>query len=309
MPTDQPPTPSPEQAAPEPEAPQSKYERAIAALRPAVPPAEAAPAAAPEPAAPAAENEDLKRAREQQAYLKYQRDAVEAKKRAADVEGKLKSYEVFEGKDPAALLAALKERGVTLETLARAQIAEPEPEPEHPEVVRLRARLDAMERERAEGQAAHVFRENVAFVSELLTKEAEKYPALAAFKRAPEELVKRFNAAVDKSGEPEDVLGLVHQIASDFNAAVYNDVDNILSSDAALKAYLARPEIKTRALSILGAKPSAGPASSEGDSSGGKGAPTAIPSTAAANSSARSAKPLTREEKFAAAVGNLKRIS
>lgn len=299
------------------EAPPSKFERALAAFRPAAQAAPEVPAAEPAPEVvvppePPAENEDLKKAREQQAYLKYQRESVEAKARAKELETKLKGFEVFEGKDAAAIHAELRKRGVTLEALARAQLAEPEvqKEPESPleaKVRQLEEQLAEKAKLEAEAQSAKLFEQNVGYVSELLTKEAEKYPALAGFKRAPQEIVQRFNAAVEKRGEPpEDVLALVHEIASEFNTAVLADVDNILSSDAALKAYIARPEIKSRVLSFLGAKQSAGPASSEGENGGGKGAPTAIPSTASANSSARSAKPLTRDEKFAMAVGNLK---
>jgi hypothetical protein len=305
-----------EQAAPvavpetPPEAPPlSKYDRAMAALRPAEPqaappePAEVTPPVAPETPPEA----DLEKARQQQAYLKYQREAVEAKKRAADLEERFKP---FASKDPAAIIKALKEQGVTIEHMAKAVVDEPDPTPETPEQKRIREleeRIEAAEREKTAQKLSAIDQQNVTFVTELLTKEAEKYPALAGFKVAPQELVRRFNAAVDKDGEPEDPLALLHEIATGFNASVMSDVDNILSSDAALKAYITRPDIKARVLSFLGAKHSAGPASSEGENSQSKGAPTAIPSTASATSGARAAKPRSREERFAQALGLLKK--
>jgi hypothetical protein len=290
----------------------SKYERAMAALVPAAPPAapaepaaEVTPAAAPE--TPPAPESDLEKARQQQAYLKYQREAVEAKKRAAELEERFKP---FAGKDPAAIAKALKEQGVTLEALAKAVVDEPDPTPETPEQKRIREleeRIEAAEREKAQQKLSEVDQQNVAYVTELLGKEAEKYPGLAGFKAAPRELVKRFNAAVDRDGEPADPLALLHEIATGFNASVMSDVDNILSSDAALKAYITRPDIKARVLGFLGAKHSAGPASSEGENSQSKGAPTAIPSTASATSGTRAVKPSSRDERFAQALGLLKK--
>lgn len=255
-------------------------------------------------------DEDLKLARAQQQYLKYQREALESKNELKKVQEQLKQFESLNTDDPTQIYKFLKNKGITIDKLGKAVLDmpdEPEEDKTSQEVRDLKARLQAMEDERNQRETQRAFEESKTFVSNLLQEEVEKYPALASYSRAPAEIVTRFDKWVEKHGEPEDALAVVHEITQDLHKAVLSDVENIVSSDAALKALLSRPEIRSRALGILGVKQSTGPVSNdEGSKAKGKGALSSIPSTTAADSGNRKTKPQSREELFAAEMAKLK---
>jgi hypothetical protein len=181
---------------------------------------------------------------------------------------------------------------------------EPETPPEtdaERELRELKEWKAQQEAEKQEREAQGIFQQNVAALGEMLKAQADKFPAIAGFARAPQVLAQRWAAYVKEHGEPEDAaehVAIVTKMAEEFNASVSADVDNILSSDGALKAFLTRH--KDRALTLLGVKQSAGPASEKGVG-GGKGA-TVVPSTG----SERKTSSLTHEEKLAEALRVLK---
>lgn len=274
----------------------------------AVAPDGPASADAPTPDAPppAAEDEDLRLSKAQQVAIRREREAHEAKKQARELTERLKTYEALDSKDPKAVRALLSSRGITMEQLAKDALEAPDEEPEDEtsaEVKTLKAKLEAIEKERLQAQQAEVYQQNIAHVSEILKAEADKYPALVGYKSAPKELVRRFEAHVAEHGEPPDI----GELLKTFNDAVYSDVDSILASDVALKAYLARPDAKERVLSLLGIKSSGSPASDEGTGKR-KGVLTAIPNSQALAAGTRDkSRPQTLEERVAMALQKIKR--
>lgn len=309
------------------------------------PPVETAPEPEPAPEKPETKDDrDLKIAKAQQASIKQQREAFEAKQRAkAEAEQRAKLEQelaalkstvgnkdpkfvadllsALENKDPKAVYKFVKQHGLSMEDLAKAVIEEPDPEPEDPlklEVKTLKQQIEAIEKakreaeeraeqERQSREAEKIFEQNVSYVSDLLKQEVEKYPALSSFPRAPAEIVRRFNAHVEEHGEPpnlDDIIGA-------FERSVFTDVDAILAGEASFKAFLTRPEVKERALSILGVKPSAtSPASTQGENGKSTKAPAAIPPTAAADAGSRKSPRLqSQDEKIAAAMALLKQKS
>lgn len=295
-----------EETTPEaPAAPQpTKFQAALAQFKGTVP-------AEPPPAPPApAPNTDLVAAREQAAFLQGQRALMAEKKAREAAEAKAKGYEALESKDAKATLKLLKDRGLTMEMLAKAGLDdddEPQETPEARKIRELEERLTAKEREDSERATASVHQQNVTALAGLLKAQAEKFPALSGFERAPNVLADRWAAHVAEHGEPDDPAeqaAIVTQLAEAFNTAVTNDVASILSSDHALKAYLTREDVKDRALTLLGVKQSAGPASEKGIVRG-KGAP-GIPATASAEGAVRKTSPQTHKDKYAAALGSFK---
>lgn len=286
---------------------------------------------------------DRQLAKAQAAILRQQQEIQDAKKRAKELEERFKVYEGLDGVDPKTAAEAFKAlsakdaktlhklmqaNGLTIEDIARVKLDEPD-EPEDPKEVEIKALRAEFERIKAEkakeleeakaekerleaereaaaarAEADRVFNHNVSYVTDILKQDAAKYPGIASFQRAPAEVVKRFNAHIEEHGAPSDPDALLGDILKSFNQAVETDVDNILASDTAFKAFLARH--KDRALSLLGVKQSAtSPASTEGDAGQRKGAPSAIPSTAAADAGSRKSRPLTQDEKVAAALRSL----
>jgi hypothetical protein len=250
-----------------------------------------------------------------------------------DLKAAAEAFKSLSSKDAKAVHKLLKQSGLTVEDMARVTLDEPD-QPEDPKDLELKALRADMERIKAEKEAEiaeakaekerleaereaaaataeteKVYQHNVSYVTDILKHDAAKYPALASFQRAPAEAVRRFNAHIEEHGAPSDAAGvneLLGGILKSFNDAVLTDVTSILADDSALKAYLDRPEIKIRALSLLGVKQSAtSPASTEGDAGQRKGAPSAIPSTAAADAGSRKSRPLTQDEKVAAALRSL----
>lgn len=299
--------PAPVVETPAPAAPEqpTKFQQALAGFKTAQQP----PPPAPKPA-PDAPDPDLSAARDQAAYLAQQRAVTQAKKQAEEAANRLKGLEVFEGKDGKAILAALKAKGHTVESLVKAMGAEDEPAapPEtdaERELRELKEWKAQQELEKQEREAQGIFQQNVTALTEMLQAQADKFPALSSFARAPQVLAQRWAAYVKENGEPEDPAehaAIIGKIAEDFNASVSADVDNILSGDAAFKAFITRN--KDRALTLLGVKQSAGPASEKG-AGGGKGA-AAIPATAAATGSVRK-NATSHEDKYAAALGVLRK--
>jgi hypothetical protein len=143
--------------------PQSREQQALAMLgrardgrfTPAPPGVEPPPPAAKPPPAPPAD--DLAAARAQQERLRAAREQVEGKKTLEQAQAKLQELAVFEGKDPAAIVRALKARGVTLEQLAKGELDAPdEPPDESPRERELRERLEKVEaREREQAESRH----------------------------------------------------------------------------------------------------------------------------------------------------------
>jgi len=261
------------------------------------------------PAAPAAPKpaEPPKQADEAVLLAKAQRDALardrelrETKRRLADVQNKAQFAELLDKGDAKGITKLLQQRGLTMDKLAQAVMDEPEPDPVLQQVKQLEERVATAEREKQELEQARVFHENVNYVSNLLKEAGDKYPAAAAFERTPRVIVERFRAYVEKHGEAPDV----HELLKQHDDAVTKDIHGILANEAALRSALERPEIRERALSILGVKPSAGPASSQGANSQGKGALTAIPKTAAAEG-ARKAPPRDQDDRLADAMALL----
>ena len=287
-----------------------------------------------------ADDKDLRFAKAQQAAIRQKREAFEAKQRAEaeaaeraklaeslkSVESKLAGKSVddlqdaiaaLSGKDAKALRAFMRKAGVSMEELAQVVVDEPDATPEDPTQVKLRTleqqiadmakakkeAEEAAERERIQRANEEVHRQNIANMSELLKQEAEKYPLLSGFERAPAEIVRRFNAYVEQHDKEPDIDDIIDGFHRDVDA----DMQKILASDAAFKALITRPENKERALKFLEVKPSANvPASNQGDSGQRKGAPAAIPPQAAASAGDRKARPQTQEEKIAAALAFVK---
>lgn len=272
---------------------------------PAAKPAPAAPPAKPAPATPAAQD-DLRVAREQQETLRASRERVEAKKAAEQAQAKLAELAVFaEAKDPVAIVKALKARGVTLEQLAKGELESPDEEEEaEPEHVRtLRERVEAFEKREAEAQAAAARQKNLATVSKVIA-DATELPLLQSYGISPEKILE----LCEKHYVEHEEMPNVADIAAGFHRSVMADLDQILGTDAALEAWLTRPEVRQRALKALKVKnPSAGPASDEGANERGNDASPANSSTAAAGGAPRQARTLTHEDRRAAALDDLRK--
>lgn len=267
----------------------------------------------------------VKREAEARAAAEAEAKALKDQWGSRDPKALLEVAAALEGKDARAAAKILAKHGITMEGLAKAIAEEPDPEPEDPkdlavkqlqaEVERIKAEKEAdlaavkaekerLEQERqaelAAAEADRAFQKNVSAVTEILKTKQDVYPALASFSRAPQEAVRRWNAHIEQHGEAPDI----DELLADFNKKVEDDVDNILASDVALKAYLERH--RDRALSVLGVKQSAtSPASTQGDNGQRKGAPSAIPQTAAADAGSRRSRPQSQDEKVAAALAHL----
>jgi hypothetical protein len=260
----------------------------------------AAPAPAKPPEAPKQADEAVLLAKAQRDKLAQDRELRETKRQLQDVQSKARFAELLEKGAAKEITKLLQQRGLTMDKLAQAVMDEPEPDPVLQQVKQLEERVAKAESEKHELEQARVFHENVNYVSNLLKEQGEKYPAAAAFERTPRVIVERFKAYVEQHGEAPDV----HELLKAHNEAVTKDLHGILASENALRSVLERPEIRERALSILGVKPSAGPASSQGANSQSKGALTAIPKTAAAEG-ARKAPPRDQDDRLADAMALL----
>lgn len=264
-----------------------------------------APAAKPDaPAAPPPAADALKQAREQQEAMRAARERVEAKKAQEQAQAKLAELAVFEGKDPAAVAKALKARGITLEQLAKAELESPDEVEEDPRVRELREKVEGLERERQEQQRQQAYQHNLTFVGKLIADNATELPLLQGYGNAKEVIVSRCQKHFDDTKEQPDERA----VALAYHEQIMSELDQILGPDAALEAWLSRPETQKRALKILKAKtPSAGPASDEGANGPGNDASAVNSSPAAASGAPRQAGQTTSEGRYAAALDELRK--
>jgi len=254
--------------------------------------------------------------------------SIETELGGKDAKALVEIASAFEAKDHKKAYQLMRKHGMSMEDLAKAVVDEPDEPPEDPKEAALKALQADIERLKAEkaaeieaakaekerieqerqaelarAESERVFNDNVTRVTSMLTEQAEAYPALASFKRAPAEVVRRWNAHIEQHGEAPKI----EELLGNFNKQVFDDLTEITASEHALKAFLTRPEIQNRALSILGVKQetATSPASTQGDNGQRKGAPTAIPQTAAADAGSRKSRPRTQDEKLRAALASL----
>lgn len=274
-------------------APETAATEATPGLPVAEPPkaAEAAPVAT---STPAQSESALALAKAQQAALKREREAYEAKQRLKEYEAKLRDLEAYQAKvKEASPLDLLKERGLTYEQLTQ-EIVEGKYKPASPEqlaiegtkseVQKLAEELQALKKEREEARVREVRAQEVAHVAEQIKSAAEQYPLLSAVKWGAEKAVDLFYERFRQTGVQPD-LG---EVLSSLEQGIASDAEPIFASDAYLKRLLANQEQRDRVLNLLGIKQTQ-PAqqASQRAQTATVNSPAAIPQTKAADPGTR----------------------
>lgn len=264
----------------------------VAAAEAAKPATEAAAAPvaseAPRVEPPKQDDSALREARMLQQMQQRDRDVYETKQRADELTKQLKQRDEVEARRKANPIDALKDYGYSYEDLTKG-IIEGKFAPQSPEqlaidankseVQQLREQLEAMQSERQQETQRTRLESHTQLIAGQLKEAGGEFPVIASMPWAAAHL-----AQYQMQNPQADLTAYAREL----EGRAANDVKSSLTSDHALKAFLADEGIKTRVMALLGiTKPSDTPAQQAATGIRTGNGPSAIPSSAASDPGTR----------------------